>query len=170
MKRLATIVCGLTLATAALAGCGSDDSSSASSDGGDSSSDSGDYCDTVEDVQSDLKEFGDASSSQTMTLNDFSDAGDRIDDITAVAPDDIKADWEKFGGAVDSMVSAISDAGLDSDEPLQSALLKMQKDDPDAMAALGKAVESATKDMDDTAAIKDEVKQECDIDLGSGGI
>ncbi|MGH3360542.1 MAG: hypothetical protein ACRDO7_17195 [Nocardioidaceae bacterium] len=155
MKRLAAIVCGTTLAVAALSGCGSDSGASGGSDS------AGDYCGTIEDVKNEFSSIEDADTS----IDDMSAAGERFNDIVDAAPSDIKSDWETLAAAFEDMTSALEDAGLDTDKPMQEAMEADPKAAQEAQAEVMKALGGV---QDSQKAIQTEVKDECGIDMGAG--
>ena len=157
-KRLVAVVSGGLLTAAVLAGCG--EASDDGGDGGDGGSDGGDYCGMIEDVQS---EFSSLQGGDP-TLGDLSALSDRFGDIAGAAPSEVSEDWKKMDSTLGDMVTALEDAGVDEDKPLQEAVTEVVTDDTSKAGELTETAQAMT--TLETDKIEQNVKDECDIELG----
>lgn len=162
MKRLPAIVCMSALAAATLAGCGSD------SGGGDSDSASGgDYCSQVEEMKGGFDELSGGDSS----VADLRSTVDLVGDISGEAPSDVSDEWDSLHTTMDDVVSQLEDIGLATDKPLQDAAKAFVKENPGEAQKMMGAFEDVQTNMakikSDGEAIEAQVKDECDIELGS---
>lgn len=163
MKRLAASVCATTLSLAALAGCGSDDGG-----GGDSDNASGgDYCGQVEEMKGGFEEISGGEAS----LADMRSTVDQVGEIAGSAPSDISSEWESVHSTLDDVVSGLEDTGIADDKPLAKAAEQYAKKNPDEAQKMLSEFQGVQSDMEkvqaDGDAIEKQVKDECDIDLGS---
>lgn len=167
MKRLAVSLCGTALSVAALAGCGSDDGGGGDSESAGGSS-GGDYCGQVEEMKGGFEDL----SSGDASLSDMRSTVDLVGDIAGSAPSDISSEWESVHSTLDDVVSGLEDTGIAADKPLATAAEEYAKKNPDEaqkMLAEFKGVQSDMQKIEsDGDAIEKHVKEECDIDLGSG--
>ncbi|MDN5853996.1 MAG: hypothetical protein L0K86_14345 [Actinomycetia bacterium] len=156
-KRLVAVVSGGLLTAAVIAGCGD---SSDEAGGGDGGSSGDDYCGMIEDVQGEFSSLAEGDP----TLGDLSALSDRFGDIAGAAPSDVSEDWKKMDSTLGDMVTALEDAGVDEDKPLQEAVTEVVKDDPSKAADLTETAQAMS--ALDTQKIEQNVKDECDIALG----
>lgn len=159
-KRLVAVVSGGLLTAAVIAGCGE-----ASDDGGDGDggSDGDDYCGLIEDVRG---EFGSLEGDGT-TLGTLSTLSDRISEISEAAPSEASESWGNMHSAVDEMVTALEDAGVDEDKPLEDAVNEVVQEDKDKAQELMSSVSGLQAVQSDVEKAQKNVKDECDIDLGN---
>lgn len=157
-KRLVAVVSGGLLTAAVITGCGE-----SSDDGGDGGSGGGDdYCDTVKDVQGEF----DSLESADATLDDMGEMSDRMGDIADAAPSDISKEWDSLHTAIDDMVTALEDADVETDVPLQDAVQKAAEEDPSKLKDIQSKLTGFQNAQTDVKAVQDQVKKECDIELG----
>lgn len=161
-KRLVALVSGGLLTAAVMTGCGE-----ASDDGGDggggSSADGGDYCSLIEDVRG---EFGSIEGDDA-TLDDMSTMSDRMGEIADAAPSEVTKEWESMHSAIDDLVTALEDAGVEADVPLEEAVTKVVEEDKSKAQDLMGSMQGLSDVQADVETVQKNVKDECGIDLGS---
>ncbi|HLR83474.1 MAG TPA: hypothetical protein VK059_00920 [Nocardioidaceae bacterium] len=159
-RRLTAAVSGGLLATAIMTGCGDD------GDDNDSGSDSnagGDYCSQVEDMKGEFEAFSDPD----YTLGDIAETIGILDGIAQSAPDDITPSWEALHSSMSDIESKLSDFGVKEDEPLQSELERIAKDDQSKQKEIVDVLSGTQDVQSDANKIEKQVNKECDIDLSS---
>ncbi|HLR83475.1 MAG TPA: hypothetical protein VK059_00925 [Nocardioidaceae bacterium] len=154
-KRLVAVVSGGLLTAAVMTGCGE-----ASDDGGDGGSSGDDYCGMIEDVQGEFSSLEDSDP----TLGDLSALSDRLGDIADAAPSEVSDDWKKMDSTLGDMVTALEDAGVDEDKPLQEGVKEVVTEDTSKAGELTESAQAMTQL--DTQKLEKNVQEECDIDLG----
>lgn len=154
-KRLVAVVSGGLLTAAVMAGCGE-----ASDDGGDGGSGGDDYCGQIEDVRGEFSSLEDSDP----TLGDLSALSDRLGDIADAAPSEVSDDWKKMDSTLGDMVTALEDAGVDEDKPLQEGVKEVVTEDTSKAGELTESAQAMTQL--DTQKLEKNVQEECDIDLG----
>lgn len=147
MKRLARLVACAFLSVCLLTACG----------GGND-----EYCSAIKDAKSTL---GGIDGSD-VTNADFDKLSSTLHDIADKSPDSVKDDWNKLGDSVDELRKALDDAGVKAEDLQDPSSVKDV--DPDKLTKITDAAKSMTEAADSKDAITDEVKKDCDIDLGSG--
>ena len=164
VTRLAAIGGGAVLSFGVLAGCGSDDGGS---NGDSDEASGGDYCGQVEELQGGFEDL----SSGEASLADMRSTVDLAGDIAGSAPSDISSEWESVHSTMDDIVSKLEEIGIAADKPLTQAAQDFAKENPDEAQKMVSEFENVQTDMQkvqaDGDAIEKQVKDECDIDLGS---
>jgi hypothetical protein len=152
----ATLVCSFGLAA-----CGG--SSSESADGGSSGS-SGSYCDKVKSLGNfETRMSGLDASDMKGSIQAITELSAEMKDVTASAPDDVKADWEK----VTAVFTELSDAmaplkDLDLSDPS-----KVKPEQLTALQALAPKMSTMQTDLTEaTDAIDLNTTKECGFALG----
>jgi hypothetical protein len=153
----ATLVCSVGLAA-----CGG--SSSESADGGSSGS-SGSYCDKVKslgDFQSRLN--GLDASDMKGSIQTITDLSAEMKDVTASAPAEVKADWEKVSGVFNDLSNAMAPLkDLDLSDPT-----KVKPEQLTALQALAPKLSTMQSDLTaSTDAIDLNTTKECGFSLGA---
>lgn len=151
--KISLAVAGAVLLGSSLAACG----------GGDSGADS-DYC---KDIKTAKKTFSNVGAGDVGQLDS---AFSTFHQLADEAPDDVKADWKKLDGAIDTVEKALKDAGLKmSDlEDMQSGKVP---EGVDVSKLQGLATEfqklSSAEFTKASNAIEKHAKSTCKVDLGS---
>jgi len=156
---ISIISAGILLGSGLVAGCGSD-----SDDGGNAG---GGYCDSLKSAASSIKSFtADGATPDFSKLGDFIDKAHELADE---APSKIKDDWTTLVGAMDSLVSALGDAGIKLEDfgAIISSGQLPEGVDPSKLSGLTSKLqelgdEKFTKAGD---AINKHAKDDCDVDL-----
>lgn len=147
--RYSLALAGAALLAATLAGCG---------DGTE------EYCASLEEARTDLEAFRDGDFTQ------LEETLDRIRQIGADAPEEVRDDWETLNGGITELRDGLAAAGVDLDD-LEGVLEGGQLPeglDRTEMLELGAALQGFAGDMRDAfEAIEQHARDECDIDLGS---
>lgn len=144
MKRLATMAAMTVLAIGTLTACGGDDDSDGAS-----------YCDQVKDAQDQFSGLEDAD----ITLEQIDEQADVMGDIAESAPDAVADKWRSAADLMDQISGILDDAGYQDSDTLASV-----GSDQDVAQKLSELdLQGIQSDMTD---IQDNVKDECDIELG----
>ena len=149
----------LTLAATGLTACGSDSSS-------DSSASGGDYC---SELKADKAFFNDLSGSNP-DLSQLDQVFQRMHTLAADAPSEVADDWKTLDGAVTTIETALSDAGI---KPSDLAALQNGQVpkgvDPSKLQSIAPKLQSlSSSDVTDAAKrISDDAKKTCGVDLSA---
>jgi hypothetical protein len=159
VNRIATSAATVALGLGLLAGCGGDE-------GGDPQASGGDYCTDLRDTAADI------SAVTGGDLGSFDETTGRIERLRDEAPAAVEQAWARVGDAIDTVVQALREAGIDEDD-----LTNLQNGDaslpPDIdMQALQQAMGEAQALGSDEVrqafeAIAAHARDECDLDLGA---
>jgi len=158
VNRILTSVATAALGLGLLVGCGGGDDAEQAS--------GADYCAELKDAASDI------SAVTSGDLGSFDETTERIDRLRDDAPAEVEAAWARVGDAVDTIVQALREAGIDEDD-----LTNLQNGDPSLppdvdMQALQQAmgeIQSLGSDelRQASEAIATHAQGECDVDLGA---
>lgn len=158
MNRILTAAATVALGLGLLAGCGGGYEPDQAGAGG--------YCADLKAASSDL------SAVTSGDLGSFDETTERIDTLRDEAPADVEEAWARVGDAIDTIVQALREAGID-----ESDLTNLQNGDaslpPDVdMAALQQAMSEIQSLGSDelrqaSEAIATHARQECDVNLGA---
>jgi hypothetical protein len=151
---------GLLLGSGLVTGCGSDD------DGGGGNA-GGDYCKTLKSAASNVRSF--TAKGATPDFAKIQDFLDTAHDLADEAPSEVKDDWTVVLGAMDSLTSALEEAGIkleDFGDIIATGQLPEGVDPAKLTALTGKLQaignEKVTKAGE---AISKHAKDDCDVDL-----
>ena len=162
MRTLAVLTATTLVSAGLLAGCGSGgESGSGSSSGG--------YCKELRSSASSIKSF---TAGSTPDFSKFSDFIDKAHDLGDKAPSDIKDDWKVMLGAMDSLVSALEEAGLKVEDigALMSGQVPDGVDQTKLAALPGKLQEIGSAKVSKAGdAISKQAKDTCKVDLDKVG-
>jgi hypothetical protein len=157
--RLNVVIGSATLALTAtmLVACGSGDSGSSASGG---------YCD---ELKADKTFFASLNGSNA-DLGDLDQVFSKMHTLAGKAPDNVSDDWKTLDGAVTTLETALSDAGLKPSD--LAAIQKGQVPkgvDVSKLQALGPKLQAlSTSDVTDAAKhISDDAKKSCGVDLSA---
>ena len=145
----------LTLTASVLAACGG---------GGGSSNSSAGYCD---ELKSD-KAYFDAIGGTNGDVSKLGDAFSRVHTLAAKAPANVAADWKTLDGAITTIETALSDAGLKPSDlaGLQSGKVPAGVDVAKLQALVPKLQSLSSSNVSDAAdAIAADAKKSCGVDL-----
>ena len=158
--RMNVVIGSMTLALAAsvLAGCGSGNSSSSSS--------SGSYCD---ELKAD-KTFFKSLSGSNANLGNLDQVFTKMHTLAGKAPDNVSADWKTLDGAVTTLETALSDAGLKPSDlaAIQQGQVPKGVDASKLQSLAPKLQSLSSSDVTDAAKrISDDAKKSCGVDLSA---
>ncbi|WP_151083398.1 hypothetical protein [Nocardioides cynanchi] len=156
--RLNVLIGSATLALTAsvLTACG----------GGGSSNSASGYCD---ELKSD-KAYFDAIGGSSADVSKLGDAFARVHTLASKAPANVAGDWKTLDGAITTIESALSDAGLKPSDlaGLQSGKVPQGVDVAKLQALIPKLQSLGSSNVSDAAdAIAADAKKTCGVDLGS---
>jgi hypothetical protein len=147
----------LTLAATGLSACGSDNSGSSAS---------GDYC---SELKADKTFFGTLSGSNP-DLSQLDQVFQKMHTLAADAPDNVSSDWKTLDGAVTTIETALSDAGLKASDlaALQNGQVPKGVDVSKLQALAPKLQSLSSTDVSKAADnISADAKKTCGVDLSA---
>ncbi|HEY6738313.1 MAG TPA: hypothetical protein VI076_05635 [Actinopolymorphaceae bacterium] len=147
MRRTGAVLAAAAFAVTGLVGCS----------GGDQA-----YCDQVQSAQDSMKGAFDNMGEDPAKLSEgMKKAQGEIDKIAAVAPDDVKGEWDSISSGFSKVTPAIEKfKEVDLKNPDPAAMEDLQKFAKE-MEQVGKDFESAGK------KIEQDAKERCNIDMSS---
>jgi hypothetical protein len=161
MRRFSALTAIVVLGAGLITGCGS-------GGGSGSGSSSSAYCSEIKSSAASIKSF--TAGSGTPDFTKLADFIAKAHDFADKAPSDIKDDWTVLVGAMDSLTSALSDAGLKL-EDLGAMMSGQMPDGVDATKLAGLATKLQAIGSDKVVkagnAISKQAKDVCKVDLKS---
>ena len=171
MKRMIGVCAVAALAVGWLTACGGDDNSGSagtpsvttsteSRDNGGGGTD--DYCAAIQDAKD---QFG---GNVNFDANDLTDAVNTIHEIAGIAPDSVSAEWTTIDDALNRLVNALDDAGLDPADITNPSAMQSLANDPQKLHEVEKIAKSFDTQAINAAGnrIDDEVRADCGVSIG----
>jgi hypothetical protein len=165
MGKISIVAAGLLLGSGLVSGCGS------SGDGGSAGSGGGDYCDTLKAAATSIKSF--TADDATPDFSKLPDFIAKAHELADNAPSDVKDDWTVMVGAMDSLTSALDEAGIKLEDfgTIVSSGQLPEGVDPAKLTALTAKLQELGGDEVTKAgdAISKQAKDDCKVDLSKVG-